>query len=342
VIGLGGVAVVMSTVTIWQLPAHQFAERPGPLLDLAQRITIGDDRLPDSAQPVLTPIDGSLDGLTVVLQPLTLGDVLMHRLTHDDATIVTDHDVKPPELSSAVYHALEKAEYIDGGQVAAAVAERQLGHSVSVISDGLRVVSVAPGSAAEGLLVADDVVTAADGTPINTSTQLQDVVDGATGHAIDLTVRHDDGVVADVEITPTMIEGSDAAVLGIIAVADHPKVDLPIPVTIDATGVEGPSAGLMTALTIYDELSSTDLVRGRTIAGTGTLAIDGTVGEIGGIQAKARAALAAGADLFLAPADQAADARAVLGDRIPVLAIATFAQAIAALTSDVGGPTRPS
>ena len=87
------------------------------------------------------------------------------------------------------------------------------------------------------------------------------------------------------------------------------------------------------ALTVYDELSPTDVASGRTIAGTGTLAIDGTVGEIGGIEAKARAAQAAGADLFLAPAGQAADARRVLGDAMPVIGVTTFDDALQALAA---------
>jgi Lon-like protease len=88
----------------------------------------------------------------------------------------------------------------------------------------------------------------------------------------------------------------------------------------------------MTALTIYDELSPVDLAHGRHIAGTGTIDANGTIGEIGGIEAKARAAEATGAQLFLAPATQAAAARAVLGDRVPVVAVSTFTQALNALS----------
>lgn len=46
-IGLSGVALVLSAVTIWHLPAHQYAERPGPVLDLAARITIGNPEMPE-------------------------------------------------------------------------------------------------------------------------------------------------------------------------------------------------------------------------------------------------------------------------------------------------------
>ena len=119
--------------------------------------------------------------------------------------------------------------------------------------------------------------------------------------------------------------------IGIAAGAAQVDVQLPVAVTVDASGVEGPSAGLMTALTVYDQLSPRDVAAGRHVAGTGTLDIDGTVGEIGGIEAKARAAEAAGAELFLAPATQAADARAVLGDRVPVVGVSTFDAALRAL-----------
>jgi PDZ domain-containing protein len=94
----------------------------------------------------------------------------------------------------------------------------------------------------------------------------------------------------------------------------------------------------MTALTVYDQLSPDDLAAGRKIAGTGTIDVDGNVGEIGGIEAKARAAEGAGAQLFLAPATQAADARKVLGDKVPVVGVTTFQQALDALR----GATAPA
>lgn len=54
---------------------------------------------------------------------------------------------------------------------------------------------------------------------------------------------------------------------------------------------------------MYNQLSQQDLLRGRNIAGTGTIETDGTVGQIGGIEQKVVAANKAKAAVFLVPND---------------------------------------
>jgi hypothetical protein len=66
----------------------------------------------------------------------------------------------------------------------------------------------------------------------------------------------------------------------------------------------GSSHGLMVALIAFAHGSGSDLAAGRTIAGTGRMLSDGSVGTIGGLRAKATAARDAGADVLLFPASQ--------------------------------------
>ena len=63
----------------------------------------------------------------------------------------------------------------------------------------------------------------------------------------------------------------------------------------------GPSGGLITTLEIYNQLTKKDLTKGKTIAGTGTIEEDGTIGQIGGIEHKILGAHKAGAQIFLSP-----------------------------------------
>ncbi len=63
----------------------------------------------------------------------------------------------------------------------------------------------------------------------------------------------------------------------------------------------GPSAGLITTLEIYNQLTKKDITKGLKIAGTGTIQPDGTIGEIGGIEHKVKGAASAKADIFLSP-----------------------------------------
>ena len=72
--------------------------------------------------------------------------------------------------------------------------------------------------------------------------------------------------------------------------------------------IGGPSAGLMFSLAIYDTLTPGSLTGGQVVAGTGTIDDGGQVGPIGGIQQKIAGAREAGAQLFLVPPDNCADA----------------------------------
>jgi PDZ domain-containing protein len=319
------VLVAGAGAVVWHLPSGRDAEEPGPILDLATRVQVQD--------PAATKIHGAFDGLTVQLRPLTYGDEIIHAVTGDPATIVPDSDVHPPGVPESTYHAIQKSAYVDGGQVAAAVAEKALGLKVTATSDGLDVVHVEDATPAAKVLRAGDRITAVDGTTVSSTEGLSAAIQAAAGKPITLTVTGDRGNgPQDVTVTPGRSDGR--LVIGVVVDPSNLDVQLDVPVKIDSQGVEGPSAGLMTALTVYDQLSPIDLAAGRTIAGTGTIDIDGNVGEIGGIQAKARAAASAGAQMFLAPASQAADARAVLGNQVPVIGVTTFQQALDALRGD--------
>lgn len=63
----------------------------------------------------------------------------------------------------------------------------------------------------------------------------------------------------------------------------------------------GSSGGLMLTLSIFDELIEEDLTKGRTIVGTGTINLNGEVGQIGGIKYKLLGAEKDHADIFFVP-----------------------------------------
>jgi len=322
-------AVLVVAAGIWSWPSHSYAERPGPVLDLAQRLHV---------DGTTTPLHGTYDGLTVVLQPLSLGQRLAHDVSHDPATIIPEGALHPSGESDATYQAVQKSAYVDGAQVAAAVAERALGMDVTATVRGVTVDDVVAHSPAAKVLSPGDLITAVDGQPLTSATDLPDAIRRAADRPLALQVKRPTATTSQtVTTTPVPTGPGGAAQLGVLVEPPTVDVQLPIKVTDDDHGVAGPSAGLMTGLAIYDELSPVDVAAGRTIAGTGTLDIDGRVGDIGGIEAKARAAAAAGAQLFLAPADQAAAARRVLGSRIPVIGVVTFQQALDALRGGAGG-----
>jgi PDZ domain-containing protein len=69
------------------------------------------------------------------------------------------------------------------------------------------------------------------------------------------------------------------------------------------------------------------LTNGHIIAGTGTIALDGTVGPIGGVEQKVAGAEIADAEYFLTPPENYEDALAA-ARKINVIEVATAEQAI--------------
>ncbi len=116
----------------------------------------------------------------------------------------------------------------------------------------------------------------------------------------------------------------------------------PFPITFNLTDVGGPSAGMMFSLAIVDKLTPGDLAQGKTIAGTGTIAPDGTVGAIGGIRQKLVAARSAGAELFLMPTVHCAEAAGYVPQGLTVAAIETLDQSVAAVEAWQSGASVPA
>ncbi|MDH2390438.1 MULTISPECIES: YlbL family protein [Streptomyces] len=122
----------------------------------------------------------------------------------------------------------------------------------------------------------------------------------------------------------------------------------PSQVTVDLqlADVGGPSAGLLFALGIVDKLDGDgaggDLTGGRTIAGTGTIEPDGTVGAVGGVSLKTQAAKRDGATVFLVPEGECSDARAELPDGLRLIPVATLKGAVDSLRALERGAEVPS
>lgn len=129
----------------------------------------------------------------------------------------------------------------------------------------------------------------------------------------------------------------------LINVLDEPKVGAVVTETFDVKSDEkvnfnfkdresGSSGGLMLTLTIYSHLNEIDLTDGKTIVGTGTIDINGNVGEISGIKYKLIGAVNKGADVFLVPVgENYEEAKKLKEERnydIELVPVATFEEAL--------------
>lgn len=194
---------------------------------------------------------------------------------------------------------------------------------------GARVIATVAGSPAARALREDDVIVAIDGQRIGTSCDVGVLIENhEIGESITITYKRDgERRRLETKLAQSPSGLGPGPFLGVhmetIDFSYEPGVD----VEFETGRIAGPSAGLMLALALYDQLTPEDLTAGHQIAGTGTLECDGEVGAIGGIQQKVAGAAAKGAELFLTPLGNADEARAI-ADGIEIIPVASFGEAL--------------
>jgi PDZ domain-containing protein len=236
-------------------------------------------------------------------------------------------DVTPRELVQQNLSMLEESE-----ATAIVVGMRLAGEQAELVSTAVAVSSVAPESPSAGLLLPGDIIVSVDGEPTPRAEILRDALGRhQAGDSVRLALLRD-GQPVNVEarlMAPA--EPGGPARIGVTLQPVGLDVDLAFPVSITTQKiVGGPSAGLMFTLAVYDVLTPDDLTHGWRIAGTGTIALDGTVGPIGGSAQKVAGAEWAGAQYFIVPREHEQEARRA-ARTITLIPVSTAQEAIAAL-----------
>ncbi|MGD9960502.1 YlbL family protein [Nocardioides sp.] len=192
-------------------------------------------------------------------------------------------------------------QMVSSQDAATAVALKELGYDIEPV---IEVLNVTTGLPADGKLKVRDVLLEVNGIKITTADQVAKEIQATQeGDSVSFLVLRD-GKEVTVEVTPKLIDGELR-----VGVSPGPGYTFPFKVSVNIPdNIGGPSAGLMFSLAIYDTLTPGSLTGGAIVAGTGTIDTEGRVGPIGGIQQKVVAANNSGADLFLVPKDNCADA----------------------------------
>ncbi|CAN5469609.1 PDZ domain-containing protein [soil metagenome] len=231
---------------------------------------------------------------------MPLGELLSLWVDGDDAVYPykTVHpDDETPESSrqeGAVQMATSQED-------AVYVALTELGITVP---ETLRVAAVTDAMPAQGTLQVGDTLVSVNGVDVADDKELRKQIQAAPEKKpIEIGISRD-GKEQTVSITPVQQEGRQ--LIGIELGYDY---EFPFDVKINISdNIGGPSAGLIFSLAVYDTLTPGSLTGGHEIAGTGEIAADGTVGPIGGIQQKIAGARDDGAELFIVPEANCADA----------------------------------
>lgn len=314
------------------LPSPYVIERPGPVIDTLGTVTIDGEEVPLIQIPTEPTFEteGSLSLTTVNVfgnrdQAPSWFEVMGAWVDPAQSVVPVDA-IFPPGVSTEDRREQSRIDMENSQQEAIAAAMRAIGEPYE---SQLRVVETLDESPAEGVLEGQDLILSVNDVPVRDVTALRAAIaDNGIDSPAELGIERS-GSELTVEVTPVLSDGeTPVPVIGVLISGEY---IFPFEVEIELENIGGPSAGMMFALGIIDTLTPDSLAGGAEVAGTGTIAADGSVGPIGGIVQKMHGALGAGADWFLAPIENCSDVAGNIPNGLEVFAVSTLDEAIGVL-----------
>lgn len=121
------------------------------------------------------------------------------------------------------------------------------------------------------------------------------------------------------------------SIANVLEFVTNPKIEYK-----SKTSESGASGGLMLSLALYNGLTEQDITKGLKISGTGTIDVEGNVGEIAGVKYKLKGAVKEKSDVFVVPSANYKEAMDIKKDKkydIKIIEAKTFDQVLEELKS---------
>ena len=246
--------------------------------------------------------------------------------------VILPDGVSPKELTEISIQNMRTSE-----NVAIAVALKNLGYEIDTKGDGVSVVGLLDDSPVKDKLKKGDLLNSINNIEIFSATEfISTLRTYSIGETVSIgLLREVDGVKEQMYIETTLIEHVEykgEPMVGFLATTVNERFDFPFEIDIKTGNVGGPSAGLMMALNVYNNLIPEDITNSMIVAGTGTIEIDGSVGPVGGIKQKIIAAKKAGAELILVPVANFEEAQPFETDKTAIVAVDSFDEALSVIS----------
>ena len=307
--------VAVLSVAAWNVELPYLAYSAGPVSDAADNVVA------DGVE--VYPPKGELLMLTAIHQDVNIFEAIIAGFdpTVDLAEKQTRRRVGETDEQ---YRNRVLQQMSDSNFRAVAVALDYLGYEM--IPSEVVINEFVEGAPAGDVLELGDTIIGVAGRQVESVEDIGAALAGLEpGDVVSITVGRAGSLIdVDVELTSSS-EDPDRVLIGIVpGVLTQP----PFPLSIDAGDVGGPSAGMMHTIAIIDTLTEGELTKGRVIAGTGTINLDGTIGRIGNVRQKVVGAEAAGAEYMLVPAGNYEVALTAERDDIVIVPVSTLQEAI--------------
>lgn len=336
------ILVVALIAAVFLVPVNAVIEAPGPTWNVLDNGSSSDQDVLKVSGTETYPTEGALRMTTVSVSgcpgyPVTTADLIAAWFSADKR-IVDRNEVCPQDQSAEQVEETGKAQMTasqDSAVIAALVETGKAGAmhlTVTEVTEQQTSTEIQAGDVLE-------TITPQGGqtTTLASFSQLRELMTTIPeGTRVTLGVRRGDQKASAALTTIAPQEGTTGSLLGLSLKI---SVDSPVEATFGLSDVGGPSAGMMFALGVVDEITPGSLTGGKDISGTGTIDMTGQVGPIGGIQQKMAGARESGSTFFLAPASNCNEVKGHEPKGMQVFAVNTLHEAVAATEAIASGNT---
>lgn len=289
---------------------------PGGIVNLEDRIEVENSR----------DTEGSLNMSYVSLVKGTLPMILLsYCLPNWD--LVKSSEITAPDESVDELLELEKLYMQSSIDNATILAYEKAGKELNITREVNNIVYISD-DADTDLEIYDELLTA-DGIEVNDVAELREIVNSKNeGDSITFLVNRNG---KEKECSAKIYNTEDGLKVGVSFLTTYEYETNPEISVATKASESGSSGGLMLTLAIYNAITDEDITKGRTIVGTGTISLDGTIGAIDGVKYKILGAVKSDAEIFLCPMENYKDALSVKEEfdlDIEIHGVATFDEAL--------------
>jgi PDZ domain-containing protein len=289
------IIIITVLILLNLVPTPYFLVIPGQAINLSEKITVENGEKDAKGQFLLTS--------TAIIK----ANLLLYIYGFFDPSI----DLK--NRDDEILFNMEQKDYInimeklmqESQMISKIVALRKAGYSPEISGRGILINGILDNSPVKNKLLPGDVIIKIDEQPVYTLEDLSKIVRSYnSSQIVRITFLRDNSSYSTsiplIEL-PYTDDKTKRIGIGVYADTKDLQCRFPIKIEINLEKIKGPSAGLMIALEVLNQLTENDLSSGLFIAGTGNLSIDGRITEVDGIKQKIISAKKQKADVFLVP-----------------------------------------
>lgn len=308
------ILLMIILVSLFYIKLPYYIMAPGGTIDITDRVVMDDYQKKE---------EGSLNMLYVSEYDATPITYIVAKLRDWDTH--SKEDRKISNESEKEVRERNKIMRDTSLDIATLVAYQEAGKKIEV-KDKKNVVAA---TTEDNNLKVGDIILEVDGRKQDSVDEIRSLINTKEENdTITLKILRDN---KEMKVESKVSIENNTKIIGVVIITEYdyetdPKIDIKF-----KDSESGSSGGLMLTLTIYSAISGEDLLKGRNIAGTGTISTDGTVGEIDGVKYKIMGAAQNNIDIVLVPSanyEEAIKTKNKYNYDLEIVKVDTFKEAV--------------